>query len=147
MSPALAAFLTFHKDIDDNDLLQHAIHMDVINARSTSSGLTARSQVSEESRRFREALEERDVHCVMTTLGQYQATHIIPYAHENAVSQYPILVVTEHKLHLISGLRSSFTAVHITMKMSPILHSMMSVMGSWSPRPFIPTWNHGRLHF
>lgn len=86
---------TFHKGIDDNDLLQHAIHVDLINARSTPS-------------RF-------------TTLEEYQASHIIPYAHENAVSQH-LIWSPNINLHLFSRLRSSFTAAHIMMKMSQILH-------------------------
>jgi len=81
--------LTFHTRIADNDLLQHAIHMDVINARSTPSSFMTQAQISEDRQHFCEALEERDVHCVMTTLELYQASHIIPYAHENTVSQHP----------------------------------------------------------
>lgn len=89
LSP-LASFLTFHKDIGDNDMLQHAIHMDVINARSTSSRSTTYSRVSEDRQQLREALQKRDVRCVISTLELCQASHIIPYAHENAVSQHLI---------------------------------------------------------
>jgi hypothetical protein len=60
--------------------------MNVINARSTPSRFTTHSQISEDRRQFREDLEQRDVCCVMTGLDEYHATHIIPYAHENAVS-------------------------------------------------------------
>lgn len=70
--------------IDDDHLLRRAIHMNVINARSTPSRFTTHSQISEERRQFRETLEQRDVRCVMTALHEYHASHIIPYAHENA---------------------------------------------------------------
>jgi hypothetical protein len=61
--------------------------MDVINAQSTQSRFAMHAQVAEERQRFREALEERDVRCVMTTLQTYRALHIIPFADENAVSE------------------------------------------------------------
>jgi hypothetical protein len=61
--------------------------MDVINAQSTQSRFAMHAQVAEERQRFREALEERDVRCVMTTLPDYHASHIIPFAHENTVSE------------------------------------------------------------
>jgi hypothetical protein len=87
-SSALASFLTFHKDIDDDDILQHAIHMDVIDARSTPSRYATHSQVAEDRQleRFREDLEQRDVCCIVTGSTVYRASHIIAYAHENAVS-------------------------------------------------------------
>ncbi|KAF8493171.1 hypothetical protein F5888DRAFT_1908746 [Russula emetica] len=72
--------------INDNNFLARAIHMDVINTRSTPQTLDVCSdaQMAEDRQLFREALEERDVCCIMTALEENQASHIIPHAHGNA---------------------------------------------------------------
>jgi hypothetical protein len=80
-------FLTLHNGNDQ--LLEHAINMDAINPRSTPSSSSLLSQVSQDRQVFRASLEERDVCCVVTAITEYTASHIIPYAHENVVSQHP----------------------------------------------------------
>ena len=60
--------------------------MDAINARSTSSKFMKQFRVAEERQEFREALRERDLRCVATGANDYEASHILAYAHENAVS-------------------------------------------------------------
>ncbi|KAI0286045.1 hypothetical protein BGY98DRAFT_1092842 [Russula aff. rugulosa BPL654] len=67
-----------------DQLLEHAVNMDAFNARSTSSGNSLPSQVAQDLQLFRRSLEERDVCCIMTAFPEYTASHIIPYAHENA---------------------------------------------------------------
>jgi hypothetical protein len=145
-SSSVALFLTFRKGNDDNHLLGRAIHMDVINARSTPSRHSTNSQVAEDRRLFREALEQRDIYCIVSAFRGYQASHIIPYAHENAVSRHPIWSTNQYS-RLFSGSRSLFAAAPITtMKTSRILPSMTSVMACWSTKSFIPPWSRGRLH-
>jgi hypothetical protein len=85
----IGPYLIFNVPKGSDQLLEHAVNMDAFNARSTSSGNSLPSQVAQDLQLFRRSLEERDVCCIMTAFPEYTASHIIPYAHENAVSQHP----------------------------------------------------------
>ena len=59
--------------------------MGVINARSTSSKFMTQSRVAAKRQKFREDLRGRDLLCVVTGQDEFEASHILAYAHENAV--------------------------------------------------------------
>ena len=124
-SSVLSSFLTFRKDRDN--LFEHAVNVDAINLRSTPSRSSMFAQIAHERQEFRQALEPRDECCIMTASRNYTASHIIPDAHENAVSRH-LKYHPNINSSLFSGLMSSLRAARLAMKMSPVLLLMMSGM-------------------
>jgi len=82
----------------DDDPLEHAVNLNIFGRGPRTSRHSTFSQVASDRQRLREVVSERDEWCVVTDHERAvcQASHITPFASEDAVSLLPIY----HTAHL-----------------------------------------------
>ncbi len=96
LSTSTESFSNFHRG--DDDPLEHAVNLNIFGRGPRTYRHSTFSQVASDRQRLCEAVSGRDVCCVVTGYERAvcQASHITPFASEDAVSLLPIY----HTAHL-----------------------------------------------